>query len=104
MGKREIAYKDAGGLRADQVQSLVLDVASKYFKGDEHQREVEASRAVFDFLVLCGPFENYESARNSFVSERGPGKSHASAMGNSGGVIPYSGYHNRSRGGNLRVR
>lgn len=78
MGKKEIPYQDIGLLSADEVKTLVLKVAPQFFKGDLHQREFEAFREVTDFLVLCGPFNDVESARAEFVSGKGTGKSHAS--------------------------
>lgn len=104
MGKKEIVYKDTGELRADQVQSLVEKVAPRYFKGDEHQREIEAGRIVFSFLQENGPFEAIEDAYARLVAGWGSGKSHASAVADSGEAIPYYGYHTRSKYRNVRVK
>ncbi|MEI8232467.1 MAG: hypothetical protein WCG44_01860 [bacterium] len=78
MGKQEIHYREKGGLGADEVQRLVLKVAPQYFRGDSHQREMEASRIVFGFLDEHGPFDSLQSALMTFVIGKGAGKSHVS--------------------------
>jgi len=66
----------------------LTDKARQYYKGDPHQREVLAYRAVVGFLSELGPFDSPQAAFYAFVNGKGDGKAHARNR-DDGGIKDY---------------